>query len=372
LCTVHYVDHCSNVGTFLFQYPDKDNPYGDTIIELQDLIDRHDVIVAFNAKFDLHWLRRYNIKFQHKEIRDIQYLYYILRAQTCKFPSLNEVLTWLGLPQKMDRVSEYWDMGYMTSEIPEDVLVEYGEEDARLTSQAYNMLWKKLNDLNDDALTNNYRVHMVDLLVLEEMEWNGDYYNLKSASKAAEVLTGYIAEIDNWFKALLPQVPDFNPGSNDQLSALLYGGKIYSKRKEHIGYFKSGKRVGEPKYKNVVDEIILPGWVTPNPKWATQKEGYYSVDQGILNNIRAKGMGKTIIDMSLRRSKYSKQLSTYCNSIFDLVQKFGWQVTDDQHAVLHGNLNQCAAITGRLASSNPNRQNIDGSLKFLFESRYAN
>ena len=39
--------------------------------------------------------------------------------------------------------------------------------------------------------------------------------------------------------------------------------------------------------------------------------------------------------------------------------------------VLHGQLNQCVARTGRLSSSKPNLQNFDGEIKQLFGSRYA-
>ena len=44
---------------------------------------------------------------------------------------------------------------------------------------------------------------------------------------------------------------------------------------------------------------------------------------------------------------------------------------DWEENYIHGQLNQCVAVTGRLSSSKPNLQNMDGSIGYLFGTRYA-
>jgi len=373
LCTVHLISSTDGKPrTVCFSYPDRDAPLGEAINEVQEAIDDHDVLVGFNFKFDLHWLRRYGIKFDHKQVEDVQYLHYLLSNQQSKFPSLNMVCDHYGLDRKKNVVEEeYWSQGVPTSMIPVDILTEYGEYDVILTWECWKESRKELEGRNDSSLVNLFAIHMADLLVLEEMEANGMMYDTEAAEVVRKDTEEHMGSIDDWFEALVPGV-GFNPGSNDQLSALLFGGKIFHKYYEHVGQYKTGARAGEDKFSPRVAEILLHQRIRPNKKWETKKAGYYSVSSDVLTFLLSTKINqktREIITLVLERAKLAKLLQSYCNSINDLISSNRWEVKDGI-AKLHGQLNQCVAITGRLASSKPNLQNMDGNIKYLFVTRF--
>ena len=66
------------------------------------------------------------------------------------------------------------------------------------------------------------------------------------------------------------------------------------------------------------------------------------------------------------RATLDKRLTTYYRGLNKLVDEQNWR-----KGVLHGQLNQCVARTGRLSSSKPNLQNFDGEIKSLFKTRYG-
>lgn len=372
LCTVHYYSTASGItGTLFIQYPDVDQVYGGALQELQELIDNHEHLAGFNFKFDLHWLRRYGINFSGKSVIDVQYLFFLLTDQQNKYPSLQQVCEYLGIEGKFGYIEEnYWSKGLLTINIPQKELVEYGENDVKITWKALLKLWEVLEEIGDSRIYNLFAIHMADLLVLEEMEWNGMLYDMERSEEVKAKLEKELEEVDAFFESLVPGV-NFNPASGDQLSALLYGGKIYHKYKKENGVFKTGKRKGEVKYSNEVEEITLPGYVKPKEEWALKKIGYYSTDISIISmiDIKAKGIAKKITQAIMKRGDISKVINSYCNQISNLVEANKWPVKDGL-ATLHGNLNQCVAITGRLASSKPNLQNMDGEIKYLFVTRY--
>jgi DNA polymerase III epsilon subunit-like protein len=45
-------------------------PYVPELEKIQLLIDQSDILIGFNIKFDLHWIRRYGINFSNKRIWD--------------------------------------------------------------------------------------------------------------------------------------------------------------------------------------------------------------------------------------------------------------------------------------------------------------
>jgi len=377
MCTIQVMSSTDMVPVvYKFQYPDTSAAVGETIQIIEELISAHDVLVGFNIKFDLHWLNRYGMTgYKNKRIEDVQYMFFLLQSQQARFPSLNQVADYLGLPQKIDVVkTEYWDQGIDTSQVPFDVLEEYGAYDVKLTQLAHQSLTEELSDRGDVALINNLSVHMVDLLVLQEMEFNGMMYDTVEAEKVREDTENKITAIDAEFADYVPEgVADFNPGSNDQLSVILFGGTLYQPYYELIGKYKTGKRAGEDKFSPRVKEIEVKRLINPQKKWETKKEGYYSVAADILEFLskKQKGIAKRIVDLALDRASLQKLLSSYCNSIANLITSNKWEVKNGL-ACIHGTLNQCVAITGRLASSKPNLQNMDGNIKYLFVTRYPN
>jgi len=101
-------------------------------------IERADLIVGFNLKYDLHWLRKIGIPFAGKRIWCCQLAAFILGRQQSRYPSLQEESAAHSLGNKLSVVEdEYWSKGINTHEIPREVLKAYALQDAELTYQLY-------------------------------------------------------------------------------------------------------------------------------------------------------------------------------------------------------------------------------------------
>lgn len=349
LCDIEYSDHANRWA----------------LDSIQTAIDNSTTLVGFNIKFDLHWIKRYGINYSTKRIWDCQLVHFILTGQRESYPSLNDVSKYYGLASKLDVVaSEYWSAGVDTPDIPRDILEEYLQQDLVLTEQVYLKQLEQVSQL-PIATQRLISLHNQDLLVLQEMEFNGLIYNEEKSEELANELNQQIRQID---QALFEhhQCSEFNPNSVDHLSAFLYGGSIRLRRKEPCGYFKSGSRKGEPKDRWVDYEVVFERLVKPLKGTELAKEGLYSTDEPTLRSLKGSSKAMEIIELLLKRAELDKRVSTYYLGLLKLREKLNWP-----KGKIHGQLNQCVARTGRLSSSKPNMQNFDGEIKDLFLSRFA-
>lgn len=339
-------------------------PYGSHLTNVQTTVDACDLIIGFNIKFDLHWIRRYGISFSNKRIWDCQLVHFILTGQTASYPSLNGVAAYYDLGSKLDVVStEYWKNGIDTPDIPEDILTEYLQGDLDLTYQVYLKQREEL-DKASPQLRRLVSLHNQDLLVLQEMEYNGLVFDEAKCTELGEELTVQIKRLDELLYDY-HQTDGFNNNSTEHLSALLYGGTIVFKRREVIGVFKTGTRAGQDKERWVDYPIVFEKIVNPIKGSELAKEGFYSTDEQTLKSLKGSKKAKELVELLLRRATLEKRLSTYYEGLVKLRKEMKWD-----EGKLHGQLNQCVARTGRLSSSRPNLQNFDGEIKELFRSRY--
>ena len=342
------------------------DPYVPKLHEIQQKIDEADILIGFNIKFDLHWIRRYGINFNTKRIWDCQLVHFILTGQTESYPSLNGVAAHYGLGTKLDVVStEYWKNGIDTPDIPRDILEEYLQGDLDLTYQVY---LKQLAEVQAGSLQLQRLIslHNQDLLVLQDMEFNGLLYNARKSEELANELEAQIVELDSELYGY-HNCDSFNPNSGDHLSCLLYGGGIKLSRKVPAGFYKTGARKGEPKEKWEDYTVELPRLFTPPKGSELAKEGYFSTDEYTLKSLKSRNQHSLkAIQTLLTRSDLEKRVSTYYRGLLKLAAELNWKEN-----MIHGQLNQCVARTGRLSSSKPNLQNFDGGIKGLFYSRFT-
>lgn len=325
---------------------------------LQHQIDMADLYALFNAKFDLQWLVKEGLSYNPTKVWDCQLAHFILSNQTHRYPSLNEVAEHYGLPVKPDVVkTEYWDKGINTDAIPWPILEEYAIHDAQTTYQIY---LRQREELTGNKLR-LFRLQCQDLSLLREMEANGIPFDEELCQVRAKELDEKITTLKQTLASVYPNIP-LNFGSNDHLSAFLYGGVVKEDAKEFVGYFKSGERKGQPKYKNVVIEHTLPRLYQPLKGSEMAKAGNYAVDEGTLRKLKGK---KGVIDNLLELSKLEKLNGTYYKGLVKLREEMGWDV-----GTLHGNFNQTTAQTGRLSSSRPNLQNFASELADVFISAF--
>jgi DNA polymerase I-like protein with 3'-5' exonuclease and polymerase domains len=344
---------------------------------IQNLVDRATLLVGFNIKFDLHWLRNIGVKFEHKKIWDCQIAEFLFGCQTSPYPSLNQALEFYGLPLKLDVVKEeYWDKGVDTQDVPPAILDEYLVGDLVATEGVF----KKQAELFKTIHKGKYKLFQLqcmDLLVLQEMEYNGIKFESEEARQAAIEIEGQIADIERSLRMDIGGVDGcpINFNSNDHVSAILYGGTISEPVKVPNGVFKTGLRAGQIKYKNETVDHTFPRLVQPLKNTETVKshkkvaEGgdhcHWSVSEDVLLSLKANKLVKGLVTKLLELSKLNKLKNTYLLGYPDLIDKMNWP-----KGMLHGNLNQCTAVTGRLSSTKPNMQNIDPITKRYMTSRY--
>lgn len=329
----------------------------------QEEIDGAGLIIGFNFKFDAGWLRRYGYRLDHKRIWDVQLAHYLLHRQLKTFPSLHEVLEHYGFEPKLDVVNEqYWKKGIDTDKVPWDILCEYGEYDCVGT---YNCYKKQIEEFQErPALFKNFKLRCQDLLVLQEMEHNGLKYNSAKATERSKELQQRIEEIFKELGSVYPDIP-INFNSGDQLSAFLYGGVVKEEKRNVIGFYKTGAKVGEPRFRVETVEHTLPRIVGPLPRSELKKPGVFSTDEGTLKKLKGSKRAKELIGRILELAKLDKLRGTYYEGLNKLNMEMNWPKDE-----LHPQYNQCAVKTGRLSSSRPNSQNLSGDVLELLESRY--
>lgn len=333
--------------------------------ELANILQEYNVLLLFNSKFDLHHIRRATGLTWHRFfIRDSQYAEFLISNQTHVMPSLDNISLKYLNEQKIDIVkNEYWEKGIDTRSIPKDILETYLEKDLDLTRRCYQKQEEILHSQNKIAL---FSLGCADLKVLEDMEYNGILYDsensLQKGLKLDEELEIIKARINSY-----TTIPDFNINSGDHLSLLLYGGVHHYDVRLPVGLYRTGKNAGKPRYKILAQTIECPRLVDPPEHSELKKEGFFSTDEKTLLSIKTKDKKiKQLIQDILLYSKTEKLNGTYFKGIPKLIKEKEWEDN-----ILHGQLNQCVVITGRLSSSKPNQQNFDPEAKKLCVSRYG-
>jgi DNA polymerase I-like protein with 3'-5' exonuclease and polymerase domains len=306
----------------------------------------------------MHWWRHWGINFENKRIWDCQLAEFLINNQIGAMPSLNECLEKYGIELKYDVVKEeYWKKGKNTDEVPWDILSTYAMGDVTKTYQLYLKQRELLSPIKQRLLM----LQCQDLLILQEMEWNGLKFDSNLCGERASEISKKIATITAELNSVYPDVP-INFNSSHQLSAFLYGGVIKEEQKEHIGFFKTGPKTGLPRYRNVEVLHQLPRLYTPLAGSEMATEGIYSTDESTLKKIKGR---RKVADMLLELAKLSKLNETYYDGLPLLNQTMNWEKD-----MLHGQFNQCVAVTGRLSSSAPNLQNFASELQDVFITRY--
>jgi DNA polymerase-1 len=343
-------------------YPDSDGSFK----PVQTYIDSASIIIGFNIKFDLHWLRKAGLDVSKVRVWDCQIGEFILSSQQERYPSLGQTAEKYGLPPKLDVVKlEYWDKDIDTPDIPREILTDYAKQDVIVTQQVFEHQ-KRIFDT--DKRYNLFKLQCADLLTLEEMEWNGIYFDTEQAMEHSTRIADEVILITEQLNDYAGHVP-INPNSNDHVSALLYGGSIVEIIRIPVGVYKTGGKVGETRYKKIEKVYKLPRLVTPvkgsETKKSTEENQYWQVNDTVLRKLKLNKRAKHVVKLLNTYSRLEKLRGTYLEGYTKLIKKMNWEPD-----MLHGVINQCVAITGRLSSTRPNLQNVDPQTKVYMRSRY--
>lgn len=361
-----------------------DQPYGDKLQEIKRRIEAADLVVGFNAKFDIHWLMRY-VDISFPRLFDCQLAEFLLGNQLEPYPALDIVASRRGLGTKLDIVSsEYWEHDIDTPDIPLAVLEPYLQRDVELTEQVYLQQRTELG-----SKTKLFKLQCADLLLLAEMERNGLRYDFEHARRLGASAKVRLKEIDEEL-CDLSHSTGLNWNSSEHVSAALFGGVVYERFRET---YSRTLKDGTVKLKERWSErpVEFPRLLTPPERSELDATAgisdselqqinrgrsldgkkplrrFYSVAEPVLRRIKAgRGKGKRIVSLLLERAKLEKLDSTYYTGLAEKIAEYEWEPD-----TIHGSFNQCVVVTGRLSSSKPNLQNFAGDIKELFYSRYA-
>lgn len=336
---------------------------------IQPYIDQAPVLVGFNIKFDLHWLRRIGIDISKVTVWDCQIAEFLLNYQKTPYPSLDEAAEKYGFEKKLDVVKlDYWEKGIDTDKIPREILSEYLTQDLHLTMQVYEKQLEQFQTTHAGMYA-LFKLQCQDLLVLCEMEKNGIKFDVVEARKKAGTIQEELDVIVHEFGNLLGGVP-VNLRSNDHVSCILYGGTIKVDDRIPVGVFKTVAKTGQVRYKIITKEYPLPRLVEPLEGTEVKKpEGYdtyWQVNDTVLRKLKLNKQAKHVVGLLNRYAELEKLRGTYLEGYSNLIDTMNWDKD-----TLHGTLNQTVAITGRLSSTKPNLQNADPTTKLFMKTRYV-
>ena len=207
-----------------------------------DKLEKGDLIVGFNIKFDLLWVwHQKSLQAALKRGALIycgQYAEYLLggMVQEVQMVAMNDVAELYGGGCKIDAVKEMWEEGYLTSEIPPDLLHDYlvgdGKEivgDVRNTWLIFRGQIARMNKSHPKEFRTMLKMRMEGLLATIEMEYNGVYADAIHGETLRLKLVKDIAAAKEHLDTFIPKLPEelvFNWGSSQMKSCLIFGGTV--------------------------------------------------------------------------------------------------------------------------------------------------
>ena len=189
--------------------------------------------------------------------------------------------------------------------VPLDKALDYAAEDADITLRLYNVLKPRLIKEKKIAVYENYDRPLI--AILQKMEKQGVMVDKQKLMNLSQEFDKKLKEFEQEIYQLAGE--EFNIGSPKQIGEILFG-KLGAKGKK-----------------------------TATGAWQTGAD--------VLENLAAEGnlLAAKILDWR----GFSKLKSTYTDALLNLL---------DKDSRLHTTFSQTVVNTGRLASSNPNLQNI--------------
>lgn len=196
------------------------------------------VFVAHNATFEIQWMMH-----RHKEaflsflkrggrIFCTQYAEYLLSHQIETYPALNDVAPRYGGTTKIDEVKIMWEQGYKTSQVPQELLLEYLAGPQGDIENTRKTCFGQYAKLVANGMLEMFWHRMDALLFNAICVFNGLYVDMAVADKNHKEQLARAEEIRKDIYDMLPKDcpvelrEQFNFGSDYHMSAFLFGGPI--------------------------------------------------------------------------------------------------------------------------------------------------
>ena len=218
----------------------RESCHRDDIMSSQwDQLNHGDIINGFNIKFDLLWVWD-SPSFQAALKRGAtiycgQYAEYLLGGQTTdvQMCAMNDIATKYGGGCKIDAVKEMWENGYLTSQIPPDLLHDYLVGNGEIVGDVMNT-WlifqgqvERMKKEHPKEFLTMFKFRLDGLLATCEMEYNGVYCDKGVGTTLREDLVEKLEKATVELEAFVPELPKelvFNWSSPLLKSCLIFGG----------------------------------------------------------------------------------------------------------------------------------------------------
>ncbi len=261
--------------------------------------------VAHNYKFDYTILFRHGVTLKGMPFDTMVAAYLVDASQKIKMDELSKKYLGYQPVPITDLIGTGKAQKSMADLTPDEVYL-YACEDADITLQLYQVLSKKMED--DQLNEVSRQVDFPLMEVLGDMEFEGIRLDV-------DMLTSFSGDLEQDIRKLEAEIyekagKEFNINSPAQLGDILF------------------------------DKLGLPAG-------KKTKTGKYSTNEAVLTKLAVK---YEIPSLILEYRSLAKLKSTYVDALPSMINA-------DTNRV-HTDFNQSVAATGRLASSNPNLQNI--------------
>ena len=280
----------------------------ETLQIFKPFFEKQDILkIAHNFKYDLKVLTQYGISIRGNCF-DTMIAHYLLNPDGRHgMDYLSEIyLSYTPIPIE-SLIGKKGKNQKTLRSVSLEQQTNYAAEDADITFQLYEKFAPQLKKENLESLF--YNVEMPLMKVLAKMELAGVALDTDWLSKESLDLENDLRELEKKIFALSRE--EFNINSPKQLGDILFA-------KLHL-----------------------------DPKARKTKTGQYSTSEEVLQKLAGK---HTIIGHILEYRTYQKLKSTYVDALPQEIQPKDGRV--------HTHFSQTTAATGRLASLNPNLQNI--------------
>ncbi|MGP1500233.1 MAG: DNA polymerase I [Bergeyella cardium] len=280
----------------------------ETLQIFKPFFEKQDILkIAHNFKYDLKVLTQYGISIRGNCF-DTMIAHYLLNPDGRHgMDYLSEIyLSYTPIPIE-SLIGKKGKNQKTLRSVSLEQQTNYAAEDADITFQLYEKFAPQLKKENLESLF--YDVEMPLMKVLAKMELAGIALDTDWLSKESIDLENDLRELEKKIFALSRE--EFNINSPKQLGDILFA-------KLHL-----------------------------DPKARKTKTGQYSTSEEVLQKLAGK---HTIIGHILEYRTYQKLKSTYVDALPQEIQPKDGRV--------HTHFSQTTAATGRLASLNPNLQNI--------------
>lgn len=438
--TVWVGEHMAGKEPYFEKHQDKESSR-DWLARLFERNPGVKVIATMNGKFDiLHGIAQSErgldawMKFiaEGGQLYDIQLAEYLLRGMTpdSHMMSLDEIAPGYGGKIKPDAVKDLWAAGVDTTDIPDDLMLEYLPGDIENTRLSFLGQIVKAQKVGQQR---SIMLNMGALVFTIESERNGMKADREHGLEIAKELEAELAEVTERLNSYVPaDLPfPFKWSSRFHKSALLFGGtvsgdvrmpvldddgkQVYAQKTEAhyvcsdgttiaqdvynsqlmagasvptLSYFNSGKNAGSPKTKQVKGDDLtkpksriekvaytFPRMTEPSKAWASSDPGVWSTASAVIEELGVRDI-PFLKDLA-RQSKLDKDLGTYfIRTDAKSGEQTGMLTLIQPDGLIHHSINMTSTVTGRFSSSNPNMQNLPKAgegksrAKEVFISRY--